>query len=194
MTTIGIVRHGITDWNIQGIAQGSSDIPLNETGRQQAVAAAERLASEEAWDFIIASDLSRARETAEIISEKLGLPISHLDKRLREMNGGRIEGTTEEQRIQKWGNDWRKLDHGWESHEDIVKRGRDFLEEVLVNYKDKRVLIVTHGGWIGILLKNLLPDRFKETNLDNTSITILENIENQWDCTLYNCTKHLVKS
>ena len=194
MTTIGIVRHGITDWNIQGIAQGSSDIPLNENGRQQAAAVAERLASEEAWDFIISSDLSRARETAEIISHKLGLPISHFDKRLREMNGGRIEGTTEEQRIQKWGSAWRELDHGWESHEDIAKRGTDFLEDALIHYKDKRVLIVTHGGWIGINLKNLLPERFKETDLDNTSITILQNIESQWDCTLYNCTKHLVKS
>lgn len=194
MTTIGIVRHGITDWNIQGIAQGSSDIPLNENGRQQAAAVAERLASEEAWDFIISSDLSRAWETAEIISRKLGLPISHLDKRLREMNGGRIEGTTEEQRIQKWGSAWRELDHGWESHEDIAKRGTDFLEDALIHYKDKRVLIVTHGGWIGINLKNLLPERFKETDLDNTSITILQNIESQWDCTLYNCTKHLVKS
>ncbi|HSJ36997.1 MAG TPA: histidine phosphatase family protein, partial [Planococcus sp. (in: firmicutes)] len=98
MTTIGIVRHGITEWNLLGIAQGSSNIPLNKTGKEQAIALSERLAVEEEWDLIIASDLERAKETAEIIGAKLGLPISHVDTRLREMNGGEIEGTTEEER------------------------------------------------------------------------------------------------
>ncbi|PSL40141.1 putative phosphoglycerate mutase [Planomicrobium soli] len=190
MTTIGLVRHGITDWNLLGIAQGSSDIPLNETGRQQAVALAERLALE-SWDTIVSSDLLRAKETAQIIADRLNLPISFLDPRIREMNGGKIEGTTEKERVEKWGENWRSLDLGMESAEEVSARAIDFLEALLENHKGKRILMVSHGGLIGITLKALLPERFKETNMNNTSITILENLESQWDCTLYNCTKHL---
>jgi 2,3-bisphosphoglycerate-dependent phosphoglycerate mutase len=194
MTTIGLVRHGITEWNLLGIAQGSSDIPLNETGRQQAAALAERLSLEEPWDMIVSSDLVRAKETAEIIARCLKLPVSFFDKRIREMSGGLIEGTTEEERVKKWGPDWRNLDLEMESREDVAKRGTDFLEEVLINHKGKRVLMVSHGGLIGTTLKSMFPDRFKETDMGNTSITILENLESKWDCTLFNCTKHLAPS
>lgn len=194
MTIIGIVRHGITDWNIQGIAQGSADVPLNDAGRLQAAAVAERLAGEEPWDMIVSSDLARAKETAEIISEKLALPISFFDTRLREMNGGEIEGTTEEQRVEKWGADWRQLDLGMESKEAVAQRGVDFIENISADFAGKRVLVVSHGGWIGITLRKLLPERFGKTNLENTSLTLLQYSENNWDCPLYNCIKHLEKA
>lgn len=194
MTFIGIVRHGITDWNIQGIAQGSADVPLNDAGRMQAAAVAERLAGEEPWDMIVSSDLARAKETAEIISQKLALPISFFDTRLREMNGGEIEGTTEEQRVEKWGADWRKLDLGMESKEAVAQRGVDFIENISADFAGKRVLVVSHGGWIGITLRKLLPERFGKTNLENTSLTLLQYSENNWDCPLYNCIKHLEKA
>lgn len=191
MTTIGIVRHGITEWNLLGIAQGSSNIPLNKTGREQAVALSERLAAEEDWDLIIASDLMRARETAEIIGAKLGLSISHFDTRLREMNGGEIEGTTEDERVEKWGTDWRSLDLGMETREAVAERATAALQDIVKDYPGKRVLVVSHGGLIGLTLKSLLPEQFKKTLLDNTSITILENLEGAWQCPLYNCTRHL---
>lgn len=194
MTIIGIVRHGITDWNIQGIAQGSADVPLNDAGRLQAAAVAERLAGEEPWDMIVSSDLARAKETAEIISQKLALPISFFDTRLREMNGGEIEGTTEEQRVEKWGADWRQLDLGMESKEAVAQRGVDFIENISADFAGKRVLVVSHGGWIGITLRKLLPERFRKTNLENTSLTLLQYSENNWDCPLYNCIKHLEKA
>lgn len=191
MTTIGIVRHGITEWNLLGIAQGSSNIPLNKTGKEQAMALSERLAVEEEWDLIIASDLERAKETAEIIGEKLGLPISHFDARLREMNGGEIEGTTEEERLEKWGADWRSLDLGMETREAVAARATEALQDIVNDFPGKRVLIVSHGGLIGLTLKSLLPEQFKKTLLDNTSITILKHAENAWQCPLYNCTRHL---
>lgn len=194
MTTIGLVRHGITDWNIQGIAQGSSDIPLNETGRQQAASLANRLASGEEWDLIISSDLSRAKETAEIIGRKLQLPVSHFDTRLRERSGGKIEGTTERERLEKWGSDWRKLDLAMENLDIATERGLSCLEDVLENFKGQRVLLVSHGALIGLTLQKLLPEKFKETSMDNTSITILKNAESRWNCSLYNCTVHLAKS
>ena len=192
MTTIGLIRHGITEWNELGKAQGSSDIPLNKIGKQQAAAAANRLDSERAWDIIITSDLSRAIETAQIISTRIKLPDIIYDERVREIDCGKIEGTTEIERLNIWGSNWWELDLGMEKFEDVSKRGLEFLEEVVVTYKGKRVLVVSHGALIGLTLQRLLPERFPRTNIENTSITILENSESKWNCTLYNCTKHLV--
>lgn len=96
MITIGLIRHGITDWNDVGKAQGKSDIPLNKLGRKQACAVGDRLLEEGNWDMIISSDLSRAIETAEIIGSTINLAINCFDERIREIDCGEIEGTTEE--------------------------------------------------------------------------------------------------
>ena len=69
------LRHGETDWNAQGVSQGSIDIPLNATGIAQAKAAAEQMVGL-GIRTIVASPLSRARVTAEIVAEKLGLPVA----------------------------------------------------------------------------------------------------------------------
>lgn len=87
-----VLRHGQTDWNLQARLQGSTDIPLNAMGREQARHAAEILTGQ-GIGKIIASPLSRARETADIVAERLQLsPI--LDARLIERNFGLFEGMT----------------------------------------------------------------------------------------------------
>lgn len=87
-----VLRHGQTDWNLQARLQGSTDIPLNDTGRAQAQRAAQVL-SGQGISRIVASPLSRARETADIVGQALGLaPI--LDNRLIERNFGLFEGMT----------------------------------------------------------------------------------------------------
>ncbi|TFB13306.1 histidine phosphatase family protein [Filobacillus milosensis] len=191
MTTIGFIRHGVTEWNSLGKAQGASDIPLNKIGRKQASDIGDRLSKEDNWDMIITSDLSRAVETAQIIGSKLGLPISHAEARVREINCGKIEGTTEEERVKLWGSNWSNLELGMEKFEDVSKRGRDFLEEIVSTYNDRRILVISHGALIGLTLQRLLPQKFQKTYIDNTSITILNNTEGKWDCILYNCIKHL---
>jgi len=191
MTTIGLIRHGITDWNSLGKAQGVSDIPLNKIGKKQASDIGDRLSKEEKWDLIITSDLSRAIETGKIIGNKIDLNISHIDEKAREINCGKIEGTTEEERVQIWGDNWRELDLGMEELEEVSKRGIGFIEEINRLYRGKRVLVVSHGALIGLTLKRLLPERFPTTYIDNTSLTILSYAEEKWDCILYNCTKHL---
>ena len=191
MATIGLIRHGLTEWNSLGKAQGISDIPLNEIGRKQAEEMGERLSQEEKWDMIMTSDLSRAVETAQIIGSKIDLPVSQMDKRIREIDCGQIEGTTEEERVKQWGNKWSNLELGMEKFEDVTNRGRDFLEELVSTYIDKRILVISHGALIGLTLKGLLPQKFQKTYIDNTSITILYYTEGKWDCILYNCTIHL---
>lgn len=87
-----VLRHGQTDWNAQLRLQGSTDIPLNETGREQARTAAQFLAAQ-GITRIVASPLSRAYETAEIVAQSLGLPVQ-TDPRLIERNFGLFEGMT----------------------------------------------------------------------------------------------------
>lgn len=123
MTIIGLIRHGVTDWNREYRAQGHADIPLNSEGRRQAELLANRMQNEE-WDYIYSSDLSRALETAETIGRMKNIEVK-IDKRLREMNCGLIEGTTEQDRVDKWGYGWARLDLGIESNEDIISRGME---------------------------------------------------------------------
>lgn len=189
MTQVGLIRHGITDWNVQRRAQGQTDIPLNETGREQAYALANRLKGEE-WDFIYSSDLSRAKETADIVANALGLTV-HTDQRLREMYCGEIEGTSLEDRIAKWGVDWESLSLGIEDDESITERGISFASYLIEKYQDKRVLVVSHGALVGITLKQLIPHVDTEEHLGNTSITRLRHVSGKWECELYNCAKHL---
>ena len=90
--TFYVLRHGQTDWNVQMRLQGSTDIPLNETGRAQAHVAAKVMAGESITK-IIASPLSRALETARIVGAAAGIePV--IDGRLIERNFGQFEGMT----------------------------------------------------------------------------------------------------
>lgn len=189
MTTIGWVRHGITDWNVERRAQGQTDIPLNETGRAQARALAERFRNEK-WDAIYASDLSRAKETAETIAAALNVPL-HLDERLREMACGKMEGTTEDERIRMWGEDWEDMELGIESDGSMLQRGMSAVEDICLRYPGKRVLAVSHGALITTLLPALVPDMREKEHLHNTSVTLVRQLNEAWVCDLYNCRRHL---
>ncbi|WP_306433026.1 histidine phosphatase family protein [Paenibacillus sp. J31TS4] len=113
------------------------------------------------------------------------------DERIREIDCGIIEGTTEEERVARWGADWREQDLGMEEFRMVARRGLTFLEEQIAAHADKRILVVSHGAFIGLSLQHLFPEQFKKTHIDNTSLTILTNRNNGWSCALYNCTKHL---
>ena len=190
MTTFGLIRHGMTDWNKTGRLQGQHDVALNEEGRWQAKALALRLAREKKWDAIVSSDLSRAVETAQIIAEYTGLGPVRLESRLRERTHGRLEGTTLEERIARWGPNWNELDHGVESDEQMFARGYACLRELSEQYPGQNVLVVTHGAFIVVMLKNLLK-QMPEGWLQNASLSIIRQQGDGWECDLYNCTEHL---
>ncbi|WP_419960182.1 histidine phosphatase family protein [Psychrobacillus sp. BM2] len=190
MTTIGFVRHGVTAWNKEGRAQGNTDVPLDEEGIQMAERAADRIQGEE-WDLIYTSPLIRAKKTAEIIAAKLPGVDLFLDKRLGEIGGGIIEGTTEDERVAKWGPDWRNQDIGFEPEDVIISRGMSFIEEIKQKYPGKRVLVVSHGGFISRLLYALVPEGEFSRDIGNTSVTIVELKDHENICHLFNCMKHL---
>lgn len=190
MTTIAFIRHGETDWNIERRAQGCMDIPLNNQGQKQAKALAERFRNEK-WDVIYASPLSRAFKTAETISELTGLKVVP-DERLREISFGETEGTTEAERIKRWGEDWKTLDLGRETNEQADERWKAVLEEIVLNHKNQKVLIVTHGALLVRIYKYLLQDKTdKWYGLNNTSLSIFKLDDQSWSCELFNCQKHL---
>jgi broad specificity phosphatase PhoE len=136
MTTLLLVRHGETDWNAEGRLQGHTDRPLSNYGRRQARELAEELAGEP-LDAIYASDLARARETAEIVGERLDLPVT-LDPELREKDWGTWEGLTpaERDRVELVGE-------STEAHQKRILRA---LERIAEGHPGGRVLVVTHGG------------------------------------------------
>ncbi len=188
---IGLIRHGLTDWNALGRIQGHSDIPLNEEGRQQASQLAERLAIEPIeWDHIVSSSLERAHETARIIAERLHIPLLEPDERLKERGFGQIEGMTWEEREAKWGADWETVELGQEPLDVLQGRAMDFLEASWQQFPNHNILVVSHGGLLSQLFKLLMQERHTE-RVGNLSLTVLEREADAWNTVLYNNSDHL---
>jgi probable phosphoglycerate mutase len=191
MTRIALIRHGSTAWNKEGRMQGSTDIPLDEEGRLQAQKLGLRL-SDEHWDLVYTSQLSRAHQTGQIMAAQLGITDVIQDDRLREVSGGQTEGTSEAERIVKWGAGWRQLELGMETELAVQDRGLSFMDDLLEDHAGKHILIVSHGSFIRYLLRKLAPTLTITEHLKNTSVTRFTITDNLWDCELYNCTKHLI--
>jgi len=136
VTVLLLVRHGETDWNAEGRLQGHTDTPLNDYGRRQAAALAEQLAGD-GIAAIYASDLSRARETAEIVGGRIGLPVSVVPD-LREKNWGSWEGLTPTERD--------AVEYVGESTMEHRARTVRALAAIAGRHPGERVLVVTHGG------------------------------------------------
>jgi broad specificity phosphatase PhoE len=154
VTTLLLVRHGETDWNRDGRWQGHSDTHLNDAGREQARQVAADLGH---VDAIYASDLTRARETAEIIAADLGLDV-RTDARLRERSFGAWEGLSMPEIEEQFGDAlarWRLGDgpgaDDAEPFEAFAERVREFVEEILARHPDEAVLVVSHGGSIRVI-------------------------------------------
>lgn len=188
-TTIGMIRHGITSWNEEKRIQGKTDIPLNEEGRRQAVLIANRM-KKEPWDGLYSSDLSRAHETAKVIADAMNLPILSTDERAREKSFGEAEGTTEEERLHRWGSDWKERIQGAETSEAVFARGNALLEDIRLGHQGERILIVSHGAWIVSMLNGLFPG-LEFPFIGNTSLTVIEHQDGKWSPGLLGCQMHL---
>ena len=135
------LRHGETDWNAQGLSQGRTDIPLNAVGLAQARRAA-RIRKGSGIAAVVASPLSRARVTAEIAAEALGLPVS-FDDDLREVNFGEQEGRP----MGDWYDDWIAGTYTPERAEPFpVLLARAVLAVNRALERPAPVLVVAHGA------------------------------------------------
>ena len=132
-----LIRHGETVDNVRQIMQGQTHGELNERGVEQARSVAERLAAERI-DAVVASDLRRAIQTAEIIAAPHGLPVLTTPL-LRERDWGSFTGRfIPELRGEVWPDDI-------ETEQALLLRARSFLEHIAANYPKKRVVAVGHG-------------------------------------------------
>ena len=140
---IYVIRHGETEWNSQDRVLGRTDIPLNEVGRSQAAAAAAK-ASELQIGRILTSPLSRAYETARIVSSAIGARLEICDA-LIEMDFGLHEGQPrKDPSYQKAKRDYFARYEGGESFFDVVARIYPLIAELEVS--GENVLLSTHNG------------------------------------------------
>lgn len=158
MARLILVRHGQTNWNIEGKWQGHSDIPLNDVGKQQAVDAANEL-REEKIDHIYSSDLKRALDTAEQINTYHGRTIIQ-DARLREQNLGRWEGIFHKDIENIFPDEWASFMSdpasteivGGESVGQLSARVTEAINEIARRHTDENVMIVAHGLALAVFL------------------------------------------
>ena len=158
-TRICFIRHGETDWNVEKRIQGQTDIPLNETGRAQALAMAFSAAHHN-FDAIYSSDLMRARDTANMLAERRGLAVKILPQ-LRERHFGIFQGlTAAEGKVRHPGAHARYLardpdydfDNG-ESMHNLAKRVAAAVHEMTQHHAGQTIAAVTHGGVLDILYR-----------------------------------------
>ncbi|MGO4690539.1 histidine phosphatase family protein [Glaciibacter sp. 2TAF33] len=172
--TLALIRHGETEWNRELKLQGSTDIPLNDTGRGQAREAVELLAPER-WDAIVSSPLSRARETAEIIASGLGITLGPTYDLLTERNYGAAEGATAEIVAARWPD---RQYPGLEPLDSVVDRGTRALEQVAADFDGARTIIVCHGTLIRYTLQHLSGQTFDQ--ILNGAISTVERHDEAW--------------
>lgn len=144
-----VVRHGQTDWNKAGRMQGSTDIPLNETGREQARLAGRRLheltAPGDEWDVLVASPLSRAQETARIIGEHIGIAQVGTVPGIIERHYGDAEGQVLSYEDTRHPQD---LYEGVEPEAEVYRRGVEAFRELVRSHPGEDIVAVSHGTLI----------------------------------------------
>jgi broad specificity phosphatase PhoE len=161
------LRHGQTDWNVEGRLQGHTDVPLNSTGLQQAQAAAQRLTGKPIHR-IISSPLRRALTTAVITADAVNLPL-HVDAQLKERTFGSFEGRLTAEVKQQYGVDPHTpistlLPPDAEQWHQTVTRARSSIGHWLTQYPNETLLFVGHGAFFRALHEALTGERREAAN------------------------------
>ena len=206
MTRLFLIRHGQTDWNLQHRWQGQCDVPLNAEGIRQAEALA-RAFRTVAVDRVFSSDLSRARDTAALVSRATGAPHTVLAS-LRERSFGGWEGLTNEEILRGSADEMAEYQRnrdafvppGGQSWIEFGPTAVEAVEAIAAEHPDQRLAIVAHGGVLKAFVNHVLGiDRgpFNQFVLENGSISVVVKREHEitrriwWQITALNATCHL---
>ena len=186
MTTICLIRHGETDWNYEGRLQGRENIELNENGRFQANCCANYLTLY-SWDVIVTSPLKRARETAQIISEKTGIKAIVEIEELVERDYGKASGLTVQERKEMFPDGNVEGQEDWNHLKD---RAMNAITHLVGRYTGKRMIVVSHGGVINAILSAITNGEIGtgKTVLKNACVNILHFDGEKWKIELCNHT------
>lgn len=183
-TTLYVIRHGETDWNMDGRWQGHADVPLNQVGRAQAQRLAERMrASGPRFSAIYSSDLQRAWQTASALGAAIGLAPRPLAE-LREIDVGAWSGLTGAEVRARDGETYARIQSG----EDLARGGGErFLdlytrvsaaaERLVAEHTGETLALVTHGGAVRAILLHAARDKVGvnpyRIHIGNTAITVV---------------------
>lgn len=196
-----LIRHGETDWNLARRMQGHIDIALNERGRAQARALAKSLASER-FAAIYASDLARARETASLSAEALGLAVT-AEPQLRERHYGEFQGRTYAESEAAFPEAYQRFisrdveadfPGGGESLNRFFARVGSALEAIADRHAGERVLVVTHGGVLDMAhrLASPLPlSQRRNFAIGNATVNWMSRERSQWKIEAWDRRGHL---
>jgi probable phosphoglycerate mutase len=183
VTRILLARHGETDWNRLGRWQGHADPPLNEAGRKQAAALAERLA-DDGNDGVVAiysSDLLRASQTAGVVADRLGLDVVE-ERGLREIDVGSWSGLTRAEVEQRFPDGYARwlggeIGHDGETREQLTERVVGAVERIAAEHPEGTVLVVTHGGAIRALRRHAAGDPGEPIeNCGTSSLALVDGV------------------
>jgi broad specificity phosphatase PhoE len=157
MTNLVLIRHGETDWNVEGRYQGQADPPLNERGVAQSIELAEHLEMY-GLNLLYSSPLKRCSQTAEMVARRLGIPL-HLEPRLMEIHQGdwqtRLRAEINElypELFRRWESEpWEVSPPNGESLYQVQERVVAAVEEIKAKYPQDCVGLVTHRVPIALL-------------------------------------------
>lgn len=201
---ITILRHGASTGNLAGVVQGQSDYPLADLGRRQMRALAEHwLESSAAFNQIISSPLSRARECAEILARTLSVPLQ-IDDVWKERNHGAAEGMPGDQ-VREWYSSrpspspYEPIFEDGESEWDLFRRAARAVRTLVVK-PEGNYLVVSHGGILSAVLRAIagiapsagrhLPIRFAHANSGYSRLSYDDDLA-RWTFHALNITCHL---
>jgi broad specificity phosphatase PhoE len=185
MKKIIFFRHGQTDWNLQDLVQGHTDIPLNPQGKEQANVLGEKLKTENI-EHIYTSDLQRAAQTAQIVAEYVHCPITYMHE-LREMHGGVMQGKTKAEFREhplycSWASEDEIHDHvgfeGGETKKQAKDRAMNALQTIIALPNYNTVAICSHGVIITYMLRMLLNKSVEK--LGNAEYIVLNKDSHGW--------------
>lgn len=172
---IYLIRHGQTDWNLQGRFQGREDIQLNENGMKQAIECGNALKGEE-FKAVITSPLSRARKTAEIIAEIVSVDQVIVDEGIIERDFSKVSGMTPREREAFYASGEKDDKEPWEH---LYKRMITCIRKYAEKFYGQNIIMVSHGASINSVLSVLSEGKTGTGKiiLKNTCINII-NYEN----------------
>lgn len=174
-TTFYFVRHGESEGNAARVFTGQTDSPLTARGRKQAAAVAAELGKVK-FDRIVSSDLSRTRDTAEVIAKRQGIPVEIVPE-LREINVGDRTGKSfdETRGLPNWNDDGFVAWPGGETFDQVLTRTLGAIDRLTRESPGKTILIVGHGGVNRILLSHFLGilPKLDRTPGGNTNISVV---------------------
>ncbi|OHX11258.1 histidine phosphatase family protein [Chromobacterium sphagni] len=202
VTRFCLVRHGETDWNREYRLQGHTDIPLNDTGLEQAAQLAQAFwPGRHRFDALYVSDLTRTRQTAAPLANKLQLS-PHYTPQLRERHMGALQGLTYAEAAERIPDIYQRQQArdpdydlaGGESLNRFSRRILDGFASIAAMHPGQSVLAVTHGGVLDILYRAATAKPLRDKRdfpIPNAALNWLDYRDGQWTLQRWADESHL---